>query len=261
MDEQELRAEWLQWREGRMAALREPHGWLTLESLEWLTEEPRQLENFPGLWSAFNHELRHDVTVTFTAEDEVSGEDGQVMVGTYDYSMPVGDQDITLLDGHGQKAEVASRFGRMCVRVRNPEAPTRQDFTETDTYGFDPEWIVVGQWKPDSAPWPVRVPSAHAGGLNSLTVQGEATILGQTVLVTGDSERRAVIFHDATNYRTTEAWRVAPATISEDQQTVVVDFNRAVNFPAHFTRFGTCPTPPAQNRFQGEITAGEKKNK
>lgn len=261
MDTEQLVTQWEQWREERLEALRKPHGWLTLESLEWVGAEPATLKNFPGLWNSYDHELRHDVTVTFTEEDQVRGEDGTLMVGTYDYSMPIGDEDITLTDKDGRKAEVASRYGKICVRVRNPQAPTRTNFTGTDTFEYDPEWVVEGPWRPEEDPWLIRVPSAQPAKTSTVTVQGEADILGQTVLVTGNPDNLQLIFYDATNGGATEMWRAAPVTTNDDGTLVSVDFNRSVNFPAHFTRFGTCPTPPANNRFQQEITAGEKKNR
>jgi len=40
---------------------------------------------------------------------------------------------------------------------------------------------------------------------------------------------------------------------------VVLDFNKAENPPCAFTQFATCPLPPAQNRMDIEIKAGELK--
>lgn len=250
------RQQWSQWREERNDRLREPHGWLSLVGLEWLSQEPSRLRHFPGLWSAVDH----DVSVQFTEEDGVTL-DGEPMVGTFDFSMERGDQDTSLTDGEGRMAEVASRLGRMCVRTRDPEAPTRTGFTQTDAYDFDPAWIVQGAWRSDSSPWAMRVASAQPGGVANILVRGEADILGKTVIVTGSSDSLQIIFHDQTNGDTTEGWRSAPIEISEDGATATVDFNRAVNFPASFTPYGTCPTPPAANRFDLPITAGEKKNR
>ena len=39
---------------------------------------------------------------------------------------------------------------------------------------------------------------------------------------------------------------------------VVLDFNRATNLPCAYTSFTTCPIPPAQNRMQVAIEAGER---
>jgi uncharacterized protein (DUF1684 family) len=43
-----------------------------------------------------------------------------------------------------------------------------------------------------------------------------------------------------------------------DDGKVIVDFNRAYNPPCAFTDYATCPLPPAQNRIDGVILAGER---
>lgn len=256
IDAPELRRQWQEWREERNARLREPHGWLSLVGLEWLTPDPQPLQHFPGIWSAQDH----DVTVSFAEADGVTLGD-EPMVGTFDFAMDRGGEDASLLASDGRQAEVASRFGRICVRTRDPQSPTRQAFTETSTYDFDAAWIVEGRWRPEGSPWPMRVASAHPGGIANITVRGEADILGRTVIVTGGPDSLGLIFHDLTNGDTTEGWRAAPVVIGADGRTAAVDFNRSTNFPASFTPYGTCPTPPAANRFDVAITAGEKKNR
>ena len=39
---------------------------------------------------------------------------------------------------------------------------------------------------------------------------------------------------------------------------VVLDFNRAYNPPCAFTPYATCPLPPAENRLDLLVEAGEK---
>lgn len=253
---EDLRQQWQQWREERNEGLREPHGWLSLIGLEWVNPEPARLRHFPGLWSARGLE----VTVEFTTEDGVSAH-GQPVVGTHTIILEQGEQDKSLEAEDGRQAEVASRFDRVCVRTRDPQAPTRLAFTETDTYDFDPEWIVSGTYRPASESSELRVPSAQPGGTVRVTVQGEVDVLGQTMTVTGGPDSLGIIFHDATNGESTEGWRSAPVAVDEETGAATVDFNRAANFPASFTAYGTCPTPPEGNRFEMAITAGEKKNR
>jgi uncharacterized protein len=40
---------------------------------------------------------------------------------------------------------------------------------------------------------------------------------------------------------------------------VMIDFNKATCPPCAYTDFATCPLPPAGNRLEVDITAGEKK--
>jgi uncharacterized protein (DUF1684 family) len=43
-----------------------------------------------------------------------------------------------------------------------------------------------------------------------------------------------------------------------EEDSVVVDFNKAHNPPCAFTNFATCPLPPKQNHLQAVIQAGER---
>ncbi|WP_350258176.1 DUF1684 domain-containing protein [Scrofimicrobium sp. R131] len=255
MDAINHRAAWEQWREHRNETLRQPHGWLSLVNLEWVGDTAAPLSSFPGIWSAKDHQ----VTATFSPEDQVT-RDGHPVVGQVHLEIPRGESDTSLLDARGRQAEVASRFGRIAVRTRDPEAPTRTNFSETRTFDFDPKWIVTVEWEPYPEPTEVTVPSAHQSKPMTLTAQGSATVFGQKVTITGsDRDHLGLIFHDETNGNQTEGWRSAPAKLDDGRLTI--DFNRAVNFPAHFTPYGTCPTPPAGNTLPVAVTAGEKKNR
>ncbi len=43
-----------------------------------------------------------------------------------------------------------------------------------------------------------------------------------------------------------------------DDNTVIIDFNRAYNPPCAFTPFATCPLPPRENFLSVRVEAGEK---
>lgn len=220
------REDWEEWRRERNKTLREPFGWLSLVSLDWLGEEPQELKTFPGTWTANDH------TVTWNEQQF------QISPGQSEY-----------VEADGKQAEIASRFGRICVRVRDPQSPIRTGFQGTDAFDYDEEFVIRGQFKPYPQDRTLKVPSAYPGGTTTLYALGELTIPGEDPLVvTGSTESAEVIFRDPT----TTLWRTAPVV---DNQ---VDFNRAQFFPAHFTDFGTCPTPPSQNTLKRPIEAGEK---
>ena len=57
-----------------------------------------------------------------------------------------------------------------------------------------------------------------------------------------------VTFHDETNGEHTDEWRkVSTAKPRPDGIPVVLDFNRAINYPSAFTPYGTCPMPVQNN--------------
>ena len=68
-----------------------------------------------------------------------------------------------------------------------------------------------------------------------------------------------LIFGDQTNGRETYgAGRFLYTPMPDAQGRVTLDFNQSYNPPCAFTSFATCPLPPAQNRLDLAITAGEK---
>jgi uncharacterized protein (DUF1684 family) len=73
--------------------------------------------------------------------------------------------------------------------------------------------------------------------------------------------RRTTVFADATSGDTTyPAGRSLDVPAPDEDGTVTLDFNRAINLPcAYGDYFPICPTPPAGNRYPFRIEAGEKK--
>jgi uncharacterized protein (DUF1684 family) len=66
------------------------------------------------------------------------------------------------------------------------------------------------------------------------------------------------IFKDGTSGKTTYgAGRFLYSALPGPDGTVILDFNRAYSPPCAFTDFATCPLPPAQNRLEPAIEAGE----
>ena len=66
-----------------------------------------------------------------------------------------------------------------------------------------------------------------------------------------------IIFKDRTSGRETYgAGRFLSAVLEGER--VGLDFNKAYNPPCAFTPFATCPLPPARNRLDAAIRAGEK---
>jgi uncharacterized protein (DUF1684 family) len=48
------------------------------------------------------------------------------------------------------------------------------------------------------------------------------------------------------------------ADLPDAHDTVILDFNKAYNWPCAYTDFATCPIPPPQNRLKLRVEAGEK---
>ena len=66
-----------------------------------------------------------------------------------------------------------------------------------------------------------------------------------------------VTFHDETNGEVTDEWRKVSTARPRPDGTVILDFNRAINYPSAFTPYGTCPMPVKNNSLDARIEAGE----
>ena len=78
------------------------------------------------------------------------------------------------------------------------------------------------------------------------------------VIDEGDGEL-FLVFADRTNgHGSYGAGRFLYTPMPDAQGRVTIDFNQGYNPPCAFTSFATCPLPPAQNRLDLAITAGEK---
>ena len=265
-------ASWHEWHEKRNQDLAEEHGWLSLISFTWLSEERSWLGDFPGIWYA-----NHDAAVASFQRSAVPSDavtvtrDGVDFLGEAVFELAEGESDFSLVAGT-RVAEVAKRGGRYCVRVRDSIAPTRLQFEGVPTYDYNPEAAVSASFTAYETPRTVAIETARKGVSSSATLVGEVSFsydgVACTLAVSGDpAENLTAIFYDETNGSETADWRFVAfpgpnsADISDDDaRGLTIDFNRALNFPASFTPFGTCPRPAPGNSLAVAVRAGEKRS-
>lgn len=250
---QEPRAQWEQWREEQNESLSKSHGWLTVSSLSWLTDEPHTVDAFPGTWS-FDGEYVH---ATFEEGDGVTL-NGEPAVGEFEIRP---DEDPMPEFTKGAKImEIAPRGGRVILRVRDDEAALRKSFSGVPTYDYDPEWVVPVDYKPYEEPRDRDILTAQEGFTRKMAFSGEAEMkLGDETynMCVTDSDEPFVIFTDKTSGKESAGWRSTPLRKTDDGW--VIDFNYSTNFPAHYTPFGVCPRPVAENMLDVAIPAGQQK--
>ena len=265
---------WQRFRDNRNKALAARHGWLTLTSFQWLENSPAAVELAPGLWST------DGTTAELTAvpADGLSlVESGEPVSGTI--SAALADEESLMWvqfggpGGDQVVVELAMRAGRYAIRTRDSASPVLTGFAGVPTFDYNPEWEVAGRFEP--YPRPVDVPIATANPL----VDGIHRTVGEVVFRVPGSAHECrlqaeeeklgaltVTFHDETNGAAppgqTADWRKLslprPRTDSSGNATVVLDFNRAINYPSAFTPYGTCPMPVRNNSLDMRVEAGEK---
>ena len=261
---------WRRFRTNRNRALATRHGWLTLTSFQWLESRPAGVDLAPGFWS----------TDGTTAILSAATQDGLTLVGTGE---PV-DGTITAslanegslmwvqfggADGQQVAVELAMRANRYALRTRDSGSPVLTEFDGVPTFGYNPDLVIEAAY--EAYPEPVAIPIGTANPL----VEGVHYSVGELVfrLPGIDHEYRlhaeeeklgalTITFHDGTNGESTDEWRKVstsrPRLDAAGNATVVLDFNRAINYPSAFTPFGTCPMPVKNNSLDAKIEAGEK---
>ena len=260
---------WQRFRDNRDKALAARHGWLTLTSFQWLEDSPAAVELVPGLWST------DGTTASLTAvpaDGLTLVGTGQSMAGTIAASLA--DEESLMWvqfggkDGARVVVELAMRGGRYAIRTRDSESPVFTEFQGVPTYPYNPDWEITGRFEP--YPAPVDVPIATANPL----VDGIHRTVGEVVFRVPGSPHEmrlqaeeeklgalTVTFHDETNGETTDDWRKLtmprPRRDAAGNASVVLDFNRAINYPSAFTPYGTCPMPVKNNSLDVRVEAGE----
>lgn len=266
---------WRQHLNERNALLKEEHGWLSLVSFTWISDEPSYLADFPGVWQVNNGKLFasfHDIDYSVGQPPVLRS--GEPFAGEVQYELREGESRFDLSFGTCV-AEVAMRGGRYCVRVRDAMAPTRRAFTAVPVFPYNPSAVVRARFISYGEPLHYMGRSARKGVPAHFDLVGDLEFSYDVSLcrlaVTGDPHGELTLaFYDSTNGEETAEWRgvtvLSPQALratgcaesfERDPDECLIDFNRAWNWPCAFTPFGTCPKPIDSNLVPVPVRAGE----
>ncbi|MEU2040310.1 DUF1684 domain-containing protein [Nocardia niwae] len=252
-------ADWEDWHRTQEARLADPHGFLAITNLHWLTRAPQRFPDAPGSWSTD----AEGVTVVLDDGDELVI-DGTPVHGRHVFGVIPERGGVNAVWGDAV-IEVAKRGGHDIVRPRHPGNPLRTAFHGTPAYAPHPKWVVAGRYVPFPEPQPTTVGAAVEGlehvydapGRIEFELDGRA--LGLTAFPGREPGGLTVLFTDQTSGITTYAAnRVLHLAPPGADGSVEVDFNRAANLPCAYTDLATCPLPPVDNRLPVAIEAGEQ---
>jgi uncharacterized protein (DUF1684 family)/L-amino acid N-acyltransferase YncA len=241
----DFQAEWQAWRDAREERLRDPHGWLSITAIHWLTPAPQRFDDAPGEWSG--HDRR--ATVTLAPGETLGAESGATLAAGVHVFEALDDIGLRLAFGDAV-VQVAERDGHPILRPRRPDSPNLRAYRGTPCYPADPAWVLPGRFEPYSVPDGDAVGEVvfeHRGAEHRLVAWGE------------DDGSLWILFRDATSGVTTYAAlrQLVVAPPSPDGR-VWIDFNRAYNMPCAYTEFATCPLPPTANTLTFAVEAGEQ---
>jgi uncharacterized protein len=249
--------QWHQWHTEHEERRADPHGFLSITGLHWLTGTPQRFDDAPGAWSTGPE----GVTVEL---DETLVVDGKPVTGVHHFGVLPERTDIKVTSGDAV-LEIAKRGGFDILRPRHPENPLRVGYPGTPAYEPTEKWVVTGRFVPFDSPRAVPVGAAVEGIEHVYTSPGrvEFEVAGTPLSLTvfnGDAPGTLfVLFTDETSGVTTyEANRSLPIAEPAADGSVVLDFNHAANLPCAYTEFATCPLPPAENKLPIAVEAGER---
>ncbi len=251
-------AEWETWRTQRDAVQSDPHGFLAITSLHWLTEEGQRFDDAPGEW------VSGPAGISVELGDEKITVDGVTRIGRYEFGV-IPERGSVKAEWGDAVIEVAKRGGFDIIRPRHPDNPLVKAYHGTPVFEPDERWVVPAKYTAFAEPRPVTVGAAVEGLEHVYEAPGEFSfeIDGQEFKLTAFPGHvpgtLSVLFTDATSGVSTYAANRSIQVPAPDQGgNVVLDFNRAANLPCAYTPLATCPLPPAENRLPVAIEAGEK---
>ena len=251
--------EWARWHAEHERRLADPHGFLAVTSLNFLTAEPQRFPDAPSTWST-----GPDGPVVELADGETLTVHGAKVTGRHAFGVIAERGGIDAVAGDAV-VEVARRGGFDIVRPRHPNHPLRTRYRGTPAYEPDDKWVLTGRFVPFDAPRDVTVGAAVEGLEHVYESPGrvEFEALGTPLTLTVFNGHAPgsffALFTDRTSGSTTyAACRSLAIEPPAADGTVVLDFTRATNLPCAYTDFATCPLPPADNRLPIAVEAGKQ---
>jgi hypothetical protein len=247
------------WRADYEASLKAPNGWLSVAGLFWLHAGDNIVGSDPQSDVVLPAGTPKRAGVLKLAGSKVSFEKRLLKsdaAGKPDV-VNIGDLAMTIIE----------RGDKIGVRLKDPNAETRRDFTGCKWFAPDPAWRVRAKWVAYPKPKKIAITNIlgmtdqeDSPGYAEFSLKGQGT-KGQIMRLEPVSEDGGLffIFKDATSGKTTYgAGRFLDTDLPKSGE-LELDFNKAYNPPCAFTAFATCPLPPKQNVLTAPIEAGEKK--
>ncbi|WP_216898111.1 DUF1684 domain-containing protein [Nocardia alni] len=226
-------ADWQGWHAERTAAATAVDGLAAATGTHFLDDTARRIPGASGTWIA---------------------RDGRVV--SPDLGIDLGPGERVTLEARTVTA--IARPGRVALRVLDPQAATRRGLIGIDTFDPDPAWILTGVVETGTRPLKLE----HVDGFvsDNTGIRLRVRIEGREVRLWGVSAADgsiAITFSDTTVGVETQRYRFLTVAAPDEQARVELDFNRAYLPPSAFTEHYLCPLPPASNRLDTAVRAGE----
>jgi|WetSurSiteA1Bulk_404760.scaffolds.fasta_scaffold00373_6 uncharacterized protein len=256
------------WKANRISNLKAKDGWLNLAGLYWLHEGLNTFGSdtsntivFPAIAPARIGilELRNDTVYLRSAAAKVlidSLPAGNTRLNT-DASDKPDVMTLNTLAWH-----IIKRGDRYGIRLRDYASAMIDSLKEIPCFEISDSWRIRADFKRFEVPEKHMVPTIIGTeeenlvpGMLTFSISGKKMTLYP--FLAGD--RFFIVFGDLTNgSETYPAGRFLYTDGPDEDNQVIIDFNRAYNPPCAFTPYATCPLPLRANILPARIEAGEK---
>ncbi|TAK65610.1 MAG: DUF1684 domain-containing protein [Bacteroidetes bacterium] len=275
LDIQAYQKEIQQWQQERSTRLQREDGWLTLIGLFWLKEGENKFGSdttneivFPpgkslGVAGSIFFE-KGALRITAEREAGIFCNDSVVT------AMPIlsdgeGKTDPTILKLNTLLFYVIKRGEQYGVRLKDKESPARMNFKGLEYFPVAEKWRVEATFEPYTPAKKLAIlnqvgttSNDSCPGALAFEVDGKQYRLDVIIETPGDKEF-FIMFTDETSGKETYGnGRQLYSGFPDANGKVILDFNKAYNWPCVFTPFATCPIPPRQNHLAVRVEAGEK---
>ena len=257
------------WRAEREESMKGEDSWLNLAGLFWLKEG----ENTFGTAEDRDIVLPPHTSVPKAGSLFVKGKEvtyklsrGQRgVVGDKTANEGVWDVNQTL--GHNNMRFILmERGGKLVVRMRNLRSKTFAEFEKLKFYSPRRKFFVKATFEPYEEPEIITIGTAVnteveylVPGVIKFKLNGQDLTLVPT-LETMEDEHFWIMLKDQTAGKTTYgAGRFLYASRPDENNKIILNFNRIYNMPCAYTPFATCPLPPSDNWIPVSLEAGERK--
>src|SRR5690606_8810816 len=135
-----LQQGWTTWHRAREAELAHDHGWLTTVALHWLPAAPAATGDLPGEFAAPGGGAGYDPAADgdwLLLTEAAPGGPAETVSGPITATIGEG-ESLLWLERGDVRLELLRRGGRVGVRVRDNQAPTRIGFRGVPAYSVDP---------------------------------------------------------------------------------------------------------------------------
>ena len=251
----------LTWHQDRVKQLKSSEGWLTVCGLHWLKHNPTTIgssqENqivlppsAPKKWGQITWEGEE----LFFEEFFPGNPKGKVQ-------LQYQETPATIISQKNIQWFLLKRGDRLGVRVRDTLHANRMQFDTVPYFPIDLQWKIAGKFIPADDQDSIKINNVLGMSFSRkpagyLEFEYDGHLCRLSVLDAGS--KLFLIYSDGTTGSETYGGGRYLYLDKPEHSAIEIDFNKSENPPCVFTAYATCLLPPAENKLEFAVRAGEK---